>query len=90
MRRKTALNLIIDEPKLQLALKERQTGRDVGTITNAPVQEIILNPGEISQILGQILAETVSMFEFEGYELGDKGDTTSQDDFPDIFESPDF
>ena len=90
LRRKSALNLIIDEPKLQLALKERQTGRDVGTITSTPVQETILNPGEISQILGQILAETVSMFEFEGYELGDKGDTSAQDDFPDIFESPDF
>lgn len=90
MRRKTALNLLIAEPKLQLALKERQTGRDIGNITSAPVQEQILNPGEISQILGQILAETVSMFEFEGYELGDKGDTSAQDDFPDIFESPDF
>jgi len=90
LRRKSALNLIIDEPKLQLALKERQTGRDVGTITSTPVQETILNPGEISTILAQILAETVSMFEFEGYELGDKGDTSAQDDFPDIFESPDF
>ena len=87
LNRRAALNLLIDETGLQLALKERETGRNVGNIAAAPVGQMVLEPAEIAALLGKILAE--SLFDMESWEFGDKGDTTAQDDFGDIFESPD-
>lgn len=86
LQQKSAINLFIDEPKLQLGLKELATGNNVGNISSAPVASNILNGGQIQELLVQILSD----LDFTGFSFNPKSDSSPDDEQPDIFENDDF